>query len=123
MMPPPEPNGFVRTLNSMGYMSASLDPFSQAFTEFAPRAPGPCLDIGAAYGVASLVALRNGASVISNDIDERHLKILSDRAPASDRSRLTLAVGDFPDKLDFPQGSLGAVLICRGMHFFDGPKI
>ncbi|HAZ08561.1 MAG TPA: hypothetical protein DCZ01_08595 [Elusimicrobia bacterium] len=123
VMPPPEPNGFIRTLNSMGYMTSSLDPFSRAFTEFAPKAPGQCLDVGAAYGVASLAALGNGASVISNDIDARHLKILSDRAPASDRDRLTLAVGDFPDTLDFPHGSLGTVLICRVMHFFDGPKI
>ncbi|MDD5630258.1 MAG: class I SAM-dependent methyltransferase [Elusimicrobia bacterium] len=104
-------------------MSAKPDIFSQAFVDFARKAPGPCLDVGAAYGVASLAALRNGASVIANDLDERHLEILRDRAPAEHRDRLTLLPGDFPDKIDFPQGSLGAVLICRVMHFFDGPKI
>ena len=25
--------------------------------------------------------------------------------------------------MDFPANSLGAVLICRVMHFFDGPRI
>jgi len=122
-MPQPEPNGFVKTLNSMGYMSAGLDHFSKAFVDFSPKAPGRCLDIGAAYGVATLAALRNGATVVANDIDERHLKILQDQTPTALKERLILMPGDFPDKIDFPQGSLGAVLICRVMHFFDGPKI
>lgn len=122
-MPEPEPNGFVRTLNKMGYMTSSLDPFSQAFVNFAPNAPGACLDVGAAYGVASLAALSKGASVIANDLDERHLFILRNRAAASLRDRLTLAPGAFPDEIDFAPGSLGAVLICRVLHFFDGPTI
>jgi ribosomal protein L11 methylase PrmA len=32
------------------------------------------LDIGAAYGVATIAALRTGAEVIANDIDEIHLQ-------------------------------------------------
>lgn len=122
-MPTPEPSGFVKTLNSMGYMTSSLDRFSQAFVEFAPQAPGPSLDIGAAYGVASIAALAKGASVVANDIDGRHLEILRQRTPEEHRQRLSLAAGDFPDKLDFAPGSLGSVLICRVMHFFDGPTI
>ncbi len=81
-MPVAEPNGFIKTLNNMGYMTSTLDPYSMAFADFAPAAPGPCLDVGAAYGVASLVALANGARMIANDIDGRHLRILLDRAPA-----------------------------------------
>lgn len=123
VMPEPGDNGLIRTLNSMGTMTPSPDIFSRAFIDFAPKAPGRSLDIGAAYGVATLPALRNGASVIANDIDERHLRILCDRVPIGDRARLELAAGEFPDKLDFPAGSLGAVLICRVMHFFDGPRI
>lgn len=122
-MPTPEPNGFVKTLNSMGYMTSGLDRFSQAFVEFAPKVPGQSLDIGAAYGVASIAALANGASVVANDIDARHLEILRERTPREHQSKLSLAPGDFPDGLDFAPGSLGAVLICRVMHFFDGPKI
>lgn len=122
-MPVPEPNGFVKTLNSMGYMTSTLDRYSQAFVDFSPTAPGPVLDIGAAYGVATLAALAKGASVVANDIDPRHLEILRDRTPAEHRQRLSLAPGDFPDKLELRAGSLGAVLICRVMHFFDGPTI
>lgn len=122
-MPAPEPNGFVKTLNNMGYMTSGLDAYSQAFADFAPGAPGPALDIGAAYGVASLAALRKGARVIANDIDDRHLEILRGRVRPHLHSRLTLMPGSFPDGIAFPPGSLGAVLICRVMHFFDGPAI
>lgn len=122
-MPEPEESGLVRTLNSMGTMTPAPDIFSRAFIDFVPKAPGRSLDIGAAYGVATLPALRSGSLIIANDIDERHLKILFNRVPAEHRSRLELAPGEFPDKLDFPTGSLGAVLICRVMHFFDGPRI
>ncbi len=123
LMPKPEPNGFVRTLNNMGYMTSGLDPYSQAFVDFAPGAPGACLDVGAAYGVASLTALSNGAKVIANDIDERHLEILRSRALERLRERLTLMPGSFPDGITFAPESLGAVLVCRVMHFFDGPTI
>ena len=119
----PDTTGLFRTLNSMGTMTPAPDIFSQAFIQFAPKAPGRCLDIGAAYGVATLPALARGASVIANDIDERHLQILSSRVQPEYRSRLELAPGDFPDKLDFPPGSIGAALICRVMHFFDGTRI
>lgn len=123
VMPEPDANGLFRTLNSMGTMTPAPDIFSQAFIEFAPKAPGRCLDIGAAYGVATIPALARGASIIANDIDERHLQILSSRVPTEYHSKLELAPGDFPDKLDFPSRSLGAILICRVMHFFDGPRV
>jgi hypothetical protein len=58
-------DGFVQTLNQMGFMTTSLDPISQRFVDFAPHAPGPALDIGAAYGVASIRLTGAGASKIS----------------------------------------------------------
>lgn len=120
----PEPvDGFIKTLNRMGYMTTGLDRFSAAFVEFAPKAPGPCLDAGAAYGVATLAALSSGARVIANDLDPRHLEILGARVPAESRGRLTLAPGAFPDALALAPGSLGAALACRLLHFFDGPAL
>ncbi|MBI4351612.1 MAG: class I SAM-dependent methyltransferase [Elusimicrobia bacterium] len=122
-MPAPDENGLFRTLNSMGTMTPSPDIFSSAFIEFASKAPGRCLDIGAAYGVSTIPALAGGAHVVANDIDGRHLRILASRVPTEDRARLELAPGNFPDEMDFQPGSFGAVLICRVMHFFDGPRI
>lgn len=122
-MPDPESNGFVKTLNNMGYMTSTLDPYSEEFVRFAPQAPGPALDIGAAYGVATLAALKAGARVCANDLDPRHLEILFARTPYEQRGRLELKCGSFPDGIEFTTSSLGAVLIARVLHFFDGPAI
>jgi len=124
-MPQPESDGFfIRTLNNKGFMGAyPSDPYMKAFIEFSPSAPGPVLDIGAAYGVASLAALKAGAHVIANDIDERHLEILLDQAPDSLKNNLKLLPGAFPDGVSFEKETLGAVLAARVFHFFDGPTL
>ena len=35
IMPEVESTGFIKTLNNMGYMTSTLDEFSQAFVDFA----------------------------------------------------------------------------------------
>lgn len=123
-MPDPDPeSGWVPTLNRMGFMTSHLDQYSRAFVAYSAHAAGPALDIGAAYGVASLAALGVGARVIANDVDERHLAILADRAPAQVRGNLTLKPGRLPDGLHLPAESVGAVLICRMLHFLTGEEI
>ncbi len=120
---PEEKEGFIETLNHQGFMTSSLDIYSKEFVSFAGRAQKPVLDIGAAFGVASLEALKAGASVIANDIDARHLEILKERTPEEYKDKLRLVMGAFPDELNFEAGSLSAVLACRVMHFFDGSTI
>lgn len=122
-MPPAESNGFVRTLNGMGFMTSTLDDYSREFATFAPTAPGPALDIGVAYGVASLAALLNGAIVIANDVESRHLDILFNRTPLELRGHLRLMPGRFPQGVEIEENSIGAVLVSRVFHFFDGPSI
>lgn len=115
--------GWVPTLNKMGFMTTTLDSVSESFTKFAAHAPGPALEIGAAYGIATIEALKNGGRVIANDIDPRHLDLLKDQTPDQYKQNLTLQAGSFPDGIDFEKGSIGAVLVCRVMHFFDGPTV
>src|SRR5262245_30795394 len=100
-----------------------LSHYSLAFIDFAPRAPGPVLDIGAAYGVCTLPALAAGAEVIANDISAGELAALEAKAPEAERRRLTLVPGRFPEDLDFPAGSLGAVHAAHVLHFLDGPTL
>lgn len=121
--PSPDRAGFVQTLNRMGSAASTLDVYSRAFVAFAPTAPGPVLDVGAAYGVASLEALALGAEVIANDLATDHLQIIWERAPEDARSRLILAPGAFPDSLSFADSSLGGVLLARVLHFFDGQTL
>jgi glycine oxidase len=115
---------FIPTLNQTGYATTHLDSFSQEFIQYASQAKGPVLEVGAAYGITTLAALSQGAKVICNDIDPRHLMIIKKQASITrNKSRLTILPGDFSDEVKLPADSLEAILICRVLHLFDGPKI
>lgn len=114
--------GLVPTMNNMGWMTESLDTYSQAFVEYAGTIAGECLDIGCAYGVATLPALARGARVLGCDIEPRHLDVLAKRIPDSDRARFRSQPGAMP-AVDFPAGSFGAILCARALHFLRGADI
>jgi SAM-dependent methyltransferase len=114
----PEPkDALIVTLNSMGYMLSQPEKYMQAFIDFSPHAPGPVLDLGAAYGVATIPALEKGAYVIANDLDERHLQILRRKVPSALLDHLELKPGRMPNEIDFEENSLGAVLAARVLSF------
>lgn len=108
--------GLIPTLNNTGWMTETLDECSRAFTEYAGTVRGECLDIGCAYGVATLPALANGARILASDLEPRHLEILAARVPAVDRPRFRSQPGRLPD-VDFPAGSFDAILCARALHF------
>ena len=103
----------------MGFMLQDLDPYSAAFVAFSASCKNPVLDIGAAYGSASLKALAAGASVFANDMDSRHLEKLAGSASSEQRTRLQFLPGRVPDCLDLGQNSVGAALCSRVLHFLD----
>lgn len=111
--------GFYPTLNAMGGMSPTLERFSRAFTE----AEGPLLDVGAAYGVATLQALENGATVWANDLLAGHLEILLERTPPELRTRLRLIPGRFPEDIPWEPETLGGVLLARVLAYMTGDRI
>lgn len=119
-IPKAEVGGFVPTLNGMGYMTVTCDRFMREFISFAASCPHPVLDIGAAYGVATSAALEAGATVIANDLDERHLVLMRNALDPRLSSRLITIPGNFPRELRFAPNSLGAILVARVLHFFDG---
>lgn len=121
-IPKAEPNGFVKTLNNMGYMTSTLDPVSCEFTDFSARQRKPALDLGAAYGIATRSALEKGARVIANDIDSRHLELMWEHLEPELRERLNLLPGDCMN-LAIPDQSVSSILICRVLHFFKGEQI
>lgn len=110
-------DSLVVTLNQMGYMLSQPEKYIQAFIDFSGHAPGPVLDIGAAYGLATIPALENGAYVIANDLDERHLQILKNKVPPSHLKRLKIKPGRMPNEIDFAENSLGGVLASRVLSF------
>lgn len=120
---PPIKDNLISTLNKMGYMLAKPETLNQAFIDFAGIAEAPVLEIGSAYGVATIPALKKGAVVIANDLDERHLQLLKSQAPVSSLERLQLKPGRMPDDLNFPEESLSAVLASRVLNFIHPTKL
>lgn len=122
-MPAPDPDGRIQTLNKKGAMSPELDPTSRAFVEQAAAPSTKALEIGAAYGLACMEALKKGAtSYTANDIDATHLKILARRVRDMDPNylaRLELIPGCFPEKLSLPDDYFDVMLMARVLHFMN----
>jgi SAM-dependent methyltransferase len=129
---------FVKTYNPIGgYTLPAVDPFSQKFIECAGQAGvqgDRALEIGAAFGAATLKALAQGAQIDCNDISVGNLAVVAKRfAGLSDHrinretaeyKNLRLLPGAFPEELAGLQSdSYQAILACRVLHFFSGKKI
>ncbi|MEU6903917.1 amino acid adenylation domain-containing protein [Streptomyces coeruleorubidus] len=108
--------GMVATLNRTGVMVERLIPYSEEFAEYAGNSGGEALDLGCAYGVASIAALERGARVVALDMEQKHLDILGQRVNDEARQRLSLRRGMLPD-VDFEAGRFTAVHASRVMHF------
>lgn len=113
----------IPTRNHTGWTSNQLNEVSEMFVAFCGAASLPVLDIGAAYGIATHAALAAGATVIANDVDSAHLKILFDGTPPEHRSRLVQLPGRFPRHLQFAEASLAAVHASNVLHFLTGPQL
>ena len=118
-IPAPDEHGRVFTLNRTGFMKIKLDPISKIFIENAKSSRPFILEVGTAYGITANQVLTNGARVVANDVDERHLILLRQRSKVEYRSRLYLDNRKFPYETVFPDSSFLSILICRVAHFLD----
>lgn len=119
-MPPPSTRTLTR--NRMGWVSGEPSELSMAWVEDSRRAGGhPVLDIGAAFGGASLLALRAGAAVVANDLDPDHLAELERLAGPG--ARLTLKAGHFPKQIHFEAGTFHSAHIANVAHFLSGKQL
>lgn len=110
------------TLNDTGFMFEVRDEFADDFIHYAGTIPDPVLEVGCAYGVATLPALASGARVVACDMEQGHLDILADSAPAEQRDRLECVQGQLPG-VDFEAERFGAILCSRVLHFLDGSAV
>lgn len=122
VMPEATDRGMVPTLNNKGFMSTSLDPVSAAFTIYAGQIDGLTLDLGCAYGIASLTALERGARVVACDMDRGHVQVLLSKTPPDARGRLCGVVAEMP-KIAFQPNSFAAILCSRALHFLNGNDV
>ena len=113
----------------MGWASEQLSPLSELFIGHCASLDeeATVLDIGAAFGLASLAALRSGVRVIANDIETAHLDELLARARAQcgkdELARLTLTPAHFPRELHCEAASLAAVHASNVLHFLTGNQL
>jgi len=115
-MPAANSAGLIPTLNRKGFMNETLNQVSQAFVDYAASCEFQLLDMGCAYGVATLPALAAGANVTACDMDAGHVAILQSRVPQDQRWQLTPCVGEMPD-IEFIRETFGAVHCSRLVHF------
>lgn len=114
---------FIPTMNKTGFMTSVIDPISQAFIDYAVAKNDWVLEIGAAYGIATLNALNRGAKIVCNDKEKKHLNVVFEKSKELTNPQLRLLPGTFPEELDFPDNYFSAILICRVLHFFDGETL
>lgn len=129
---------FTKTHNPFGgFTTTPCDPVSQAFIEHAAlvaKDGGKVLEIGAAFGAATLDAIARGATVFCNDIDASNLAVVRQRFLETEDTQLDSITGDdrklvfipgaLPHELrGLPEQFFDAILICRVLHFFTGSKI
>ncbi|KTD64427.1 class I SAM-dependent methyltransferase [Legionella spiritensis] len=129
---------FTKTHNPFGgFTTTPCDPVSQQFIKHAALSAqhgGKVLEIGAAFGAATLEAIAKGATVFCNDIDSENLAVVRQRfleataesgdSLTGDSSKLVLVPGELPNELiGLPEKHFDAILICRVLHFFSGSKI
>ena len=118
-LPPPAEDGRIPVYNGDGYASPEPHPLSQEFVLFSSNSKYPVLDIGAAYGLISINALKNGATVICNEKEKKQLEYICHikSITQEEKKRLYLKHGSILE-IDFPKESLGGIHMSRVMHFF-----
>jgi SAM-dependent methyltransferase len=114
--------GLVPTLNDKGFMFEVLDEYADEFIRQSATADDEALEIGCAYGIATIAALKAGARITACDMDERHLEVLRSRVSEELNKRLTLHTGVLPD-IALPENHFGTLLCSRVLHFLPGDEI
>ncbi|GAT33254.1 polyketide synthase PksJ [Terrimicrobium sacchariphilum] len=115
--------GLIPTDDNMGIMTRELGPAAREFVALSKSATRPLLDIGAAYGNATLPALKNGATVVAVDLSPTELAILQQSAGAEEQKRLVVMPARFPEELSLLDASVAGVLGGQVLHFLDGPRL
>ena len=115
---------YVSTNNQMGFMLTKVDPLIQGFVDYAAKDSSNWhLDVGAAFGIATIAALQRGAKMVANDLDESHLKIIGQACRGQFEGRVQFCLGDIKNEVEYTSASFGSVLFSRVLHFFSGEGI
>lgn len=115
-------NATVKSTQNKRGFTYNLTRYGKSFVEYAARVGFPVMDIGAAFGVATIPALEAGAKVIAVDLEFKHLHAILTSAPRQKLSNLSVLNLRFPD-FDMPENSIGAVYLSQVLPFLSGDEI
>lgn len=114
--------GLEKTLNGFGYMHQASE-ITKKFIKSAADFKGILLDIGCAYGVATIPCLIKGARVFACDIDAQHLEMLKQRVPLEFLNMLEVFHKKFPYQTEFPSNMFDGILISHVLAFLKPQEI
>ncbi len=114
--------GMTPTMNDRGFMFEILDEYADEFIRLSGSSDDEALELGCAYGIATIPILGKGARVTACDMEQGHLDILKSRAPEGTLDQLTLVRGTLPD-IDLPENHFGTLLCSRVLHFLTGDEV
>ena len=114
----------VVTVNKKGRTITIPNEIMQQFHKFAAEDKKELyLDIGAAYGVATIPLIKDNINVIANDINLNHLLEIHRSCPKTNKGKLLLSAGHFPSDISLPNSSLKGILASQVLHFLTGHEI
>ena len=117
-----EHQGLIPTANKQGYMLREPDCLMTDFASFARNKT--VVDVGAAYGVASKLALDSGAQrVIAVDPAADHITYMEKHLKPHYSDKLQLLKAAFPCELGIQNGEVDAFLLSRILHFIPPEKV
>lgn len=112
--------GLVATNNNKGHMFLQVDGYVESWLSSLPDSDKPLADLGCAFGVHTVHALRHGRDVIAVDMERSHIVTLETtiRAQRGLAGRLVATrVARLPQSDLFESESLAGVLLSELLHF------
>lgn len=116
------------TYNKQGFdvvdpVTAEKSFLIQAILNFSKNASHPILEVGGGYGRLSKMILEQGATVIENDLDLRHLIYGRKLVEPKLREHLYLNTYRFPREMTLRSNSLSGVILYRVIHLMPPDEI
>ena len=114
--------GCLSTMNAKGAQFSTTTPVLRDWLESFDGIH-PLMDIGCAYGINTLEALKLAIPTIALDTHQVHLDVVKQVADERAYDTLSCLLGSLPDDIPIPDESLSGALVSEVLHFLTGEQI